>query len=292
MLTILGKAVRPAPDKHWNYVYRLDLKYEKDWLKAFAAGLRVLREATDEEALAAAVRTGNPDGFTPGLPWRQSERTMQDGWSLTSGSIFTRAGKAELMRLGLGLKFNLDNPLALDWVKRHGARLVREVSERTRQGIVGAIMDGYRLGKAPAETARRIRGMVGLLERDMRAVANRWEALTAEGLRTERQVEDMIDVYMRRLIRRRALNIARTETVASAAGGTQESWRQAREAGFIGPEALQEWIAAPESGRTCEWCMELNGQQVPLGSPFESSYFGTLSGPPAHPSCRCALGLA
>jgi hypothetical protein len=116
----------------------------------------------------------------------------------------------------------------------------------------------------------------------------------------------------RRLLKRRAENIARTETIRAANMGTQFGWDAAADAGLLPPGTQKVWIATEDS-RTCPICAVLDGNTVDLGGNFDVSVEATaftIEGeeirvtatrpmkrssttrtPPAHPSCRCTLGL-
>jgi len=72
----------------------------------------------------------------------------------------------------------------------------------------------------------------------------------------------------------RADTIARTETAYADVAGNVEAYK---ESGVV--DGIQ-WVA---SEGDCDICDALDGQVVPLGDAFE----GGITGPPAHPNCRC-----
>jgi hypothetical protein len=82
----------------------------------------------------------------------------------------------------------------------------------------------------------------------------------------------------------RADMIARTETMDAANSGLAQSWSQAADAGLLSGNELKEWIAT--SG-ACDDCEYMDGEQVPLDDDFSIG-----DDPPAHPNCRCTLGIA
>ena len=133
-----------------------------------------------------------------------------------------------------------------------------------------------------------IRPMVGMTTRQAMAAMNFRESLINSGL-TLGRVDTLVARFVRRKIRERAINIARTETLSALNRGVQESWRQARRQGLLTKTAAKTWITTADE-RLCPICAPLEGQVVGFDEPFQTSV-GELLHPPAHPQCRCAMGL-
>lgn len=79
--------------------------------------------------------------------------------------------------------------------------------------------------------------------------------------------------------------IARTETMRAANAGVQASWSQAVDKGLLSRNEKQEWIGTDDDAE-CDECGDLEGKQATIGSSFDG-----LDGPPAHPNCRCTVGI-
>ncbi len=88
----------------------------------------------------------------------------------------------------------------------------------------------------------------------------------------------------------RAEMIARTETMRASNEGQQEAWDQAVTAGLLTGNEQQEWITADDEA-TCPICDPMDGVTVGLDEMFEVDG-DEIDGPPAHPNCRCTLGLS
>lgn len=85
----------------------------------------------------------------------------------------------------------------------------------------------------------------------------------------------------------RAETIARTETMKAANRGQQDAWDQAVQHGLLNDDDVeQEWIVTPDD-RLCLVCEALDGVRAKLGEEFDDG----IDGPPAHPNCRCTVGL-
>ncbi|MGA2263473.1 MAG: phage minor head protein, partial [Acidobacteriota bacterium] len=99
--------------------------------------------------------------------------------------------------------------------------------------------------------------------------------------------QELLAKYTARLIKERAIGIARTLTIEASNAGQNELWRQAEDDGLIDSRLWQKvWIAAHDE-RTCPLCGALHGQRRELNGTYPDGA-GT---PPRHPNCRCSEGL-
>ena len=143
------------------------------------------------------------------------------------------------------------NPSARDWAKEHAAELIDGITATTRDAIQGIVEDAFDEGRTVAEVA------------------------------------DEIDQFLGD--ENRAELIARTETMTAANAGQQEAWDQAVEDGFLTGEEKQEWITTPDD-KLCPICTDMDGEQVGLDEQFDVDG-DLIDAPPAHPNCRCTIGL-
>jgi SPP1 gp7 family putative phage head morphogenesis protein len=182
--------------------------------------------------------------------------------------------------------FNQTNPEAARWARQQSARLVVEISSATRQAIRAIIRQAFDHGLPPAQSAKLIRDVIGLTQRQALAVMNYQVKLMANGVPPARAAL-MAEKYAAKLHRMRALTIARTETMAASNEGQQQLWDQAMENGYLDPRMHKIWIATGGSKTgTCNICLSLDGEIVPLDEAFSIG-----GNPPAHPRCRCSMGL-
>lgn len=160
---------------------------------------------------------------------------------------------------------------AVKWATEHSAKLVREVTKETMQAIRPYIVAGINEGKSIDKIARELRSLVGLTEKQMWAVAHYHEKIIIERPEyTAARQKAMADTYARRLHRKRALLIARTETKNALWEGVFQGYGQmgiARVEGVSDPEA-------------CEWCKDNIDGKV-----YSIEEARALD---AHPGCECA----
>jgi SPP1 gp7 family putative phage head morphogenesis protein len=150
-----------------------------------------------------------------------------------------------------------------------------------RFGLTGRqeqIVANYR---AALEAA--IRGDISFAELQARYELN---AVRGPGGLVEGRADSAVARYEERLLRNRARNIARTETILAAEEGRNQAWEQAQERGAIAQDQEREWLTA-EDERVCPICGPLDGERVGLREAFS----GGFSHPPAHPQCRCSTVL-
>lgn len=277
-------------DMHLRYLYHLTEEQQKRWAAALKRHRDKLKQDVTEADIRMAVEGGSPDTVLDRMAWSEADAAFV----VDSGALLAQqlevAAKAEINRLRLDMRFDLDNPYVFQWIDSHAAELVTQVSNETKKAIAAVIRGAFEQGDPPRKAAMAIRPLVGLTERDSKAVMNYWRTVASDGNRTARTASDMADTYGRRLHRRRAELIARTETINASAAGSRFSFEQAQAQGLTLPGSMQEWIAAVESKRTCPRCLAMDGQRVPIGQPFQSD-IGPIMGPTLHPACRCAVSL-
>lgn len=203
--------------------------------------------------------------------------TLIEGGKLASA---TAKSQEDFRTAQVVLSFNVEDTAAATWARSNAATMVKGVSDVTQRGMQEAIALGFEDGIAPKKLSRNLQNMIGLSEFDAAAVS----AVSAQsGASAGAALAD-------RLIKRRSNVIARTETIRAANAGQSIFWQQAVNNGLLTGMELREWIVTPDD-RLCEICEPMEGQRVGLNDEFETGDGDRVFSPPAHPSCRCAVGL-
>lgn len=151
----------------------------------------------------------------------------------------------------LTMKFDATNPKVVEAAQQQAAKLVTDVSKSTRQAIKNAVV-------------KHVSG--DLNDRDYFDEIN-----TAIGDPARAQL------------------IARTETMRAVNTGQRFVFDDARDDGLIPEDAELEWIAT-EDKVTCPICADLDGERIGFDEGFDVDG-DILDHPPAHPNCRCTVGL-
>ena len=263
---------------------RLEPRLRREFLRAVEA----VRGEVDLEALAQAVESGQ----VPEIELRARLAELQ-GRLVTIPPVLqqgfllgAQAGAEDLARSGVSLRFDLVNPRAVEWVRARAAELVVEVTEETRQAVRSLVEQAFTEGRDARRTAREIRDVIGLTDRQAQAVQRFRERLAEEG------VEDLTASlravrYAQAQLRLRSQTIARTEIMTASHAGQDALWTEARTRGLIDPARTRRIWIATEDDRLEPLCEALDGQEAEMQGPFSD---GTMR-PPRHVNCRCSLGL-
>jgi len=179
--------------------------------------------------------------------------------------------------------------LALEYMRTRGAKLIASMRAEMKQHIRAVLSDAIEEGWDVRQMVRAIKNYAGLSPQYSRAVRNAEKRWIKEGL-PYTDVERRVERYSEKLTRTRAETIARTETIAAKNQGHLISWKQLQSNGDLPERAQKRWIAAPAIA--CEICRTLHLEDPkPLNATY-STKFGEVTAPPAHPNCRCSLGVA
>lgn len=181
----------------------------------------------------------------------------------------------------IAYEFDVTNPEALAWAETRAAEMVTAVTTEARAAIRATIAQGFERGIDAQDLARLVRANIGLTERDALAVMRAQVKWLSDGIDAARATA-RAERYAAKLTRSRSLTIARTETMRAANEGQRQLWSQARQNGMLDKSAKKVWLTADP----CPICAGLEGEIVPLNSNFSIGF-----DPPAHPNCRCTMGI-
>jgi hypothetical protein len=266
---------------------RLKAADRKRFLEAVAKlqgriSLEGLAEAVGQGVLTAQI-VQRLDGFSEDL--QPHVRVVNE--------VFRAAAEHSMNRLAsdFRLRMSLDmvNPASMEAARSaRTAALIQGVTDQTKEAVRQVIERAFAEGIPPRQAAQLIRPLVGLTGRQANAVLSFRFQLLEDGLNAERALA-AANKYAAQLHRQRALLIARTETIRAATDGRHMGWTEAHRRGYLPDSTRMKWVTARDE-RVCPICWGLHGQLQPLGGTFNSS-LGPISGPPAHPACRCGTVL-
>lgn len=249
--------------------------------------LQRLRRRLTESQILDLIERG--DSVTLGIAVRRLERDLQPALKILARAFAEgRTAAATVLPVRARQAFRQTNPFAVSAAARQAARFVSGVSSETRQAIRAVMTEAFKAQIPVREAAKLIRPVIGLTKRQAKAVVRQRQADLAKGLAAER-AQARANRYAEQLLKQRALMIARTETIAASTQGQITLWQEAKAQGLIPPQAEAVWITTDDD-RTCPICLAFDGQTQPIGTFFTVAEI-SVPGPPAHPNCRCALGL-
>jgi hypothetical protein len=270
----------------WKDILRLADRLEPELKKQFLAAVEQLRKRISLESLAAAVASGRVDALE--LELSAFPRDLRGAVRIVN-KAFRAGGHMAAKQTTVTLRFDADHPAAVAAAERNAASLVTGVSRTTRTGIRDVIARAIREGIPPRDAARLIQPMIGLRRDQAAAVMHYRAELRRAGRLDAARLQRAVERYADRLLRQRALLIARTETLKALNEGQLTVWDQARREGHLGPKAFKKWILTPDD-KLCQRCKAVRPKRVPLQGLFRSGG-KQVRVPPLHPACRCAVGI-
>jgi len=184
--------------------------------------------------------------------------------------IIRESGDEAWRVAGIQGSFDVVNTEAVRLANSITAKMVADVTAKTKEGIAQAISHGIAEGNAMSTVAKDIQPLIGLTGRDVGAVDSYKKFLQAKVPASSASViTKKVDYYTRKLHTKRAKLIATTETARAQSEGTLEGYMQ-------GGVKRAEWVTAAGA---CPLCDDLNGSKFTIEEAQGMQ--------PLHPSCRC-----
>jgi len=205
------------------------------------------------------------------LDW---EKLNEDGKRMLKPAmldIMAKSGNEAYKIVGFEASFDILNPEAVKAVDKICSKLVTQVNKETKQAINHLIREGIKEGKSMGRVAKEIRPLVGLTERQAKAVRNyeQWLINKRPDISALKRAK-WVERYTKKLHKYRTEMIARTESMRATNEGNLIGYK---EAGY----KTVRWSANVDA---CPLCDAESGHVYTI----EESR-GML---PAHPSCRCS----
>jgi hypothetical protein len=152
-----------------DQIEALAASYEPTVAKAILKALQDQSDGLDLDKLAEALARGNLGAVLDMLSLQLGGLgdALQDvvwaGGALAASNIAVG---------GTVFHFHRLNPVLIDWLQNYTLGLIREINDNTKSAIRNQLVEGMRLGKGPRAQARHIKVVVGLTDRQAKAVAN------------------------------------------------------------------------------------------------------------------------
>ena len=269
-------------------------------VRAMTLGWKAGQASVDNHALLAHAATGDVDGIYSALrPDLAREAVLSRvrpvlqaifnaGADLAADVLESMGVPVERAKKRDAISVVMDhvNELAVAWAAEHAAELV--VAEAAMKRAIRRLVQRSQAGKMTVdELAKKLKDIIGLDERRAAALDNFEAGLREEGL-SESVIEARVIRRAEALRRDRAWTIARTETNRALVGGQIETWKQAFRKGLLDKTKMGKLWIVTDDDALCDECEELDGEVVGIDEEFSSGD----DGPPLHPNCRCAVGLA
>lgn len=275
-------------------------KVDRRIARQLIAALTKARAGVPLNELEKAIIARNFDAVADALGLKEVVIALKDAqtatavvrdqaWLSVLAQLPASVAPRQLAALTIG-KYARQSPRVMEAIKRQNLTRIQGIRQETTVAIRQTLTRSLAQGIPPAETARLIRSMVGLNKRQagaVRGLRQRLQGLDLDQATIDRRVER----YAQQQLNHRATVIARTETMTALASGKRLQQERLVKDGVIQSSQWEnEWVTADDGDRVCEICEPLHGVRVAIGESFDS-VVGQLSGPPAHPQCRCLVRM-
>jgi hypothetical protein len=310
---------RPRSRLFW-IARRISRRFGPEVAAAYLRAVSRLQAGIDGAALESAIASGDLNQVVSAIGPTRLGAIFLGSDSLAE--ILEKTAKAtgiagaEVLSgaLGVSVQFNRVDPNVVLYARQQSSTLVVAITEDVREAVRIVVAIGAAEGLTVRQQAVAIRQVVGLppnwaaapssLARELKegrfTSSRRLSAIDKARIRkalrtgtvTESFVDEMRAKYAASLTNRRALNIARTETLRSSNFGLREEWRQAQQQNVLPATARRMWIVTPDDRLrdTHAAVPGMNPDGVPIGGAFQTP-LGPSFGPPLEPLCRCGEGL-
>lgn len=258
--------------------------------QVFTQAAEVTATAIVLKEISEALETGNTAAAEEVINWELFAAELAAATLIITNIVQKNGNNAANSlnsKFKLNTRFDLLNPYVVEWIKENSGDMITQITDESRKAIRAIILDAYQSGRHPYKTAREIRQYIGLTERGANAVLNYRKRLESDGKLSPVRIDELTKQYSERLIKDRAVMIARTESIKASNAGQQLLWEDAARNGLINlSTAYKKWIVTPDD-RLCPVCRAMKGETVPLNSQFS----GGVDHAPRHPRCRCSMSL-
>jgi Phage Mu protein F like protein len=156
-------------------IERLAAKYEPAIAKSILAYLQTVKDGIDLNVLIEALKTGDINSVMAVLAAVDTtvaraaaiDALRNAAWG---GAAYAASG-INASITGVHFAFDRLNPRLISWLNSYTLELIRQIDAGTKEAIRDSLTQGMSAGAGPIDTARKVRGAIGLTRRQQAAVA-------------------------------------------------------------------------------------------------------------------------
>lgn len=271
-------------------------KYEKEIYDLYREAFgKIQNQLGDQKVLRDildSLKAGSVSGVNNAVNWRSFIESVSKTVPTLSEQVVAMANlhsKTLPRKIRYVYQFEGKDPRAIAWAQTQAGKRIQGITLETQQAVADLIADGLRTKISREEIITQLRQTIGLDRRQSRALGNFYTTRLNKYLEDGKTYEEASKKaekdgirYRARLVKQRAIRIARTEISSAANAGRYLSWEEADARGLLPPDSKKKWIIARDE-RTCPICRPLDNTVISWQATFST---GDVM-PPAHPNCRC-----
>ena len=285
--------------------------------EAFKRVVSQIRSDLQLAAIERALKQGGIAAAIKEIPLDLMTRSLQPEVAKILREVAEAAAQTAPLPSGTQIAFDITSPEVFKYLQTEALNELLNIRQESEAAIRVWMQKGFAEGIHPYDIARGIREYVGLTSNQLQTVdrfRQFWEqvqsgdssALTKEaayklqraglprsagviarrGL-TSSRLSDIVSRYADKLLRERAIGIARTLTIDASNAGQNALWKQAAKSGLLNENEWEvRWIVAHDD-RLCPRCLAMAKMKRPLYGVYPNG----VARPTLHPQCRCSEGL-
>ncbi len=283
-----------SKEPEWKALHRAaDAQYGKMRL-AFMVAAGKVKRSIDLQELSDAIDQGVPAPVNL-IKWDDiAGEYIKEKFTPLLEAIHGQAGRSTRLPENNAAegpaeqRFDLPDSTSEDWAQWRVAELVRDVDEETKRAIRSIINRRFE-GLSTFEAVKLIKSLVGLTEKQALAIERFFRNLLEEQGVPYAVAVERADKRAKKMLRKRAIMIARTEGIRAASAGQEAIWREAQKQGLLEDEQEQFWIVTPDND-ACKICDPMHGVMAKIGQPFVHPTSGREYYAPPDPHPQCLTG--
>lgn len=289
--------------------------------RSLISGINNIRDFVKQREILDLLREGRIAQISNIIEEQRVEASLFD-FKRELRNAYVAGGELAEKSSGIDFQFNPFDSITSTFVDQYIADKIVQVSDDIKRTIGHVVLDNASRGINPLQTAREIRGSIGLttnqyntvrryrenlenlesfaLERklrDRRFDNTVQRAIANNNPLSKKQIDNMVERYQQRYIKYRSETIARTESTRLMNEADSQYWRQLQKDRNIPDNAILSFWIYTKDGKAREVHSRIPGMNpdgVPLGGNFDSMAGavkrpGTFATADQNINCRCRI---
>ena len=177
MLVPPRQIIYKASIEQLSEIEALAAQFDAPLASAILHALETQQDLVNLDEVVLMLQSGNINGVLTLLESNEAIAALKAGIKPAVQAATYAAGgfAAGLIRTAIGgaqFVFDQLNPRLIEWLQSYSLNLIREINDKTKEGIRTFLIDGMTAGLNPKAVGSRLKGIIGLTDRQAKAVAN------------------------------------------------------------------------------------------------------------------------
>lgn len=164
-----------ASGEQLTQIEALANKLEPGLYKAILLGLTTTAESIDLNMLIAALESGDVGKVLGLLALDKAAEAFAALQPAVQAGVYAAGAYAasQIVQVsGASFTFGQLNPRLISWLQAYSLNLIQQINDQTREAVRSFLVQGMTAGKNPKDVAREVKTIIGLTEKQAKAVQN------------------------------------------------------------------------------------------------------------------------